>query len=105
MPTDYQNPGPTREEIDTSSGPLLLEFGTAWCGHCQLAAPVIATALADHPHVPHLQVEDGLGPRLGRSFCIKLWPTLIMLHNGQQIARAVRPTTIDEVHAVLAQVP
>ena len=38
----YLNPGPTRDEIDSTMGPILLEFGTDWCGYCQAAAPLIA---------------------------------------------------------------
>lgn len=105
MPANYENPGPTREEIDATRGPLVLEFGTAWCGHCQLAAPAVAAALAEHPHVPHIQVEDGPGRRLGRSYRIKLWPTLIVLYDGTEVARAVRPTTTQDVRSALAQLP
>jgi len=102
MPIDYQHSGPTRAEIDATRGPLVLEFGTAWCGHCQLAAPAVAAALAEHPRVPHLQVEDGPGRRLGRSFHVKLWPTLIVLHDGAELTRVVRPTTAEEVRTALA---
>jgi thioredoxin 1 len=104
MPTDYQNPGPTREEIDTTQGPTLLEFGTAWCGHCQAAAPVMAEALAEFPTVTHIKVEDGPGRPLGRSFRVKLWPTAIFLKAGQEIARVVRPETADELRAALRQI-
>ena len=104
MPTDYQNPGPTREEVDATHGPVLLEFGTGWCGHCQAAAPAITQALADFPAVKHIKVEDGPGRPLGRSFRVKLWPTAIFLKNGQEIARVVRPLAADELRAGLSQI-
>ncbi len=102
MSTEYLNPGPTREEIDALEGALLLEFGTGWCGYCQGAAPHIATALADFPSVEHLKVEDGPGRPLGRSFRVKLWPTLIALKDGMEVGRAVRPESAEDVRAVLA---
>ena len=37
---------PSRANIDARTGPLLLEFGTDWCGHCRAAQPHIAEALA-----------------------------------------------------------
>ena len=77
------NPEPKRAEIDALRGPTLLEFGTSWCGHCRRAQPIIAEALASHPGVQHLKVEDGSGKRLGRSFGVKLWPTLIFLSDGK----------------------
>jgi len=104
MPTNYLNPGPTREEIDAAEGPVLLEFGTAWCGYCQAAAPAVAEALADYPSARHIKVEDGPGRPLGRSFRVKLWPTLIALKDGVEIARVVRPERADEIRMALIQI-
>jgi thioredoxin 1 len=101
----YLNPGPTREEIDATSGAVLLEFGVEWCPHCQLAAPAIAEVLPEFPAVRHVKVEDGPGRRLGRSFHVKLWPTLIVLNEGVEVARAVRPETADQVRDVLSRLP
>lgn len=91
MAETYENPGPNREEIDATKGPLVLEFGTAWCGYCRGADKLILPAVASHPDVKHLRVEDGPGRRLGRSFRIKLWPTLVFLADGHEVARVVRP--------------
>src|SRR5687767_12853192 len=82
---------PSRAEIDALPGATVLEFGTSWCGWCRAAQPLIGAALARHPQVRHLKVEDGPGRRLGRSFRVKLWPTLIFLKDGQEIGRLVRP--------------
>ena len=99
MPT-YVEEAPTREEIDARPGLALLEFGANWCGHCQAAQPAIREALADHPGLDHRKIEDGPGRRLGRSFRVKLWPTLILLRDGQEIARTVRPATVDEIRTL-----
>lgn len=85
----------TRAEIDTSAGPLVLEFGANWCSICQGAQPVIRQALDEHPDVPHVKVEDGPGRALGRSFKVKLWPTLVFLQNGEVKTQIVRPTHSD----------
>lgn len=104
MSNEYLNPGPGREEIDATEGIVLLEFGAPWCGHCQLAAPAVAEALAEFPGVEHIKVEDGPGRPLGRSFRVKLWPTLIALRDGVEIARAVRPEEVETVRDLLSQV-
>lgn len=80
-----------REEVDRMPGPALLEFGNAWCGHCRRAEPLIAAALAAHPGVRHIKIADASGQRLGRSFGVKLWPTLVFLKDGAEVARLVRP--------------
>ena len=82
---------PTRAQIDALEEPALLEFGTPWCGWCRGAQPVIASALAAHERVHHIRVEDGSGRALGRSFGVKLWPTLVFLQRGAEVARLVRP--------------
>lgn len=98
----YASQAPTREEVDALPGAVVLEFGTGWCGHCSAAQGAIETAFAAHPQVPHLKVEDGRGRPLGRSFGIKLWPTLVFLRDGQERARVVRPHRADEIAAGLA---
>jgi thioredoxin 1 len=75
----------------------VLEFGADWCGYCQGAQPAITAALADFPAVRHVKVADGKGKPLGRSFTVKLWPTLVFLKGGKEIARTVRPTDAREV--------
>lgn len=101
MDTNYDKPEPTRAEVDALPGPTVLEFGTGWCGYCQGAQPVIAAALADHPDVRHVKVGDGKGKPLGRSFAVKLWPTLVFLKDGMELARAVRPTDAGEIRTGL----
>jgi thioredoxin 1 len=103
MRTSYSDPAPTRTEVDALAGPTLLEFGTPWCGFCRAAQPHIAAALQQHPEVRHLQVEDGSGRPLGRSYGVKLWPTLVFLKDGQEVARLVRPRGAQEVQDALTQ--
>lgn len=102
MGTSYQTTQPERAEIDALPGIVALEFGTGWCGYCQAAAPAIAAALEDQPAVRHLKVEDGPGRALGRSFRVKLWPTVIVIKDGQEVARVVRPADSTEVRDALA---
>jgi thioredoxin 1 len=99
---------PSRAEVDALSGPVLLHFGTEWCGHCRRAEPLVNAAMADHPAVQHLKVEDGSGRKLGRSFGVKLWPTLVFLRDGQVVEQLVRPTdgaTIDRALQAIDPAP
>jgi thioredoxin 1 len=91
MNNPYLTASPSRAEVDALTGGTLIEFGTDWCGFCQGAQPHIEAALAQHPHVRHIKVEDGPGRPLGRSFGVKLWPTLVFLQDGQQVEKLVRP--------------
>jgi thioredoxin 1 len=88
---DYGKPEPTREEIDRLSGPVLLEFGTGWCGYCQAIQRPLEILLSRFPQVRHIKVEDGKGRPLGRSFRVKLWPNLVFLRDGRVAAQLARP--------------
>lgn len=99
QPKDYTADAPSRADVDATRGAQVIEFGTGWCGICAAAQPKIAEAFERHPGIPHLKIEDGPGRPLGRSFKVKLWPTLILLRDGQEIDRLVRPgdtRSIDE---------
>jgi thioredoxin 1 len=95
---------PSRAEIDRTPGAVMLEFGTSWCGWCRRAQPLIRSALAAHPQVRHVKVEDGPGRPLGRSFGVKLWPTLVFLKDGREIDRLVRPSNETAVAASLQRI-
>lgn len=90
-----------RDDIDARAGLLVLEFGANWCGHCQGAQPAIAAALRPYPDLAHVKVEDGPGRRLGRSYRVKLWPTLIFLRDGLEVERLVRPGNEEDIVAAL----
>lgn len=96
---------PSRAEIDALPGLTLLEFGTDWCAHCRAAQPALAEVLPGHPAWRHLRVEDGPGRPLGRSYRVKLWPTLVFLRDGREVARLVRPTQAADIRQALLQSP
>ena len=95
---------PARTEIDALRTPVVLEFGAPWCGHCQAVQPLVVEAFAAYPQVQHLKVEDGPGRPLGRSFRVKLWPTLVFMRGGVEVARLVRPTDAAAIAEALAQI-
>jgi len=104
MNTAYAQDEPSRAEVDALPGATLLEFGTPWCGWCRRAQPLIAQALASHPGLRHLKVEDGSGRPLGRAYRVKLWPTLVFLRDGQEVTRLVRPQDAAAIGEALARI-
>jgi thioredoxin 1 len=93
---------PTRAAIDALETPVIIEFGTSWCGHCKAAQPLIASVLNMHPKLRHIKIEDGPRRPLGRSFRVKLWPTLIFMLQGNEVERLVRPVDSQAIERACA---
>ena len=91
MTLGYSSVQPDRAAVDALPGATVVEFGTNWCGYCRAAQRPLETALAEHPEVRVIKVEDGKGRPLGRSFRVKLWPSLIFLRDGEEVGRLIRP--------------
>ena len=98
---------PSLAEVQALPGLVLLEFGTEWCGHCRAAQPLIAQALASHSDTEmacqHLKIEDGPGRALGRHYRVKLWPTLVVLRDGQEVGRLVRPANAQVLETLMSK--
>jgi thioredoxin 1 len=96
--TDHE---PTRAELDARPGKTVVEFGSRGCGICLAAQPTIQRVLGAERDLDHLKVEDGPGRPLGRSYGVRLWPTLVFLRDGTEVARVVRPTGTSELEKAL----
>lgn len=100
---DYSEETLTLEQVSELSGDILLEFGAPWCGHCQAASSAINEVVNEYAELRHIKIYDGKGKRLGRGFKVKFWPTLILLHDGQEVGRLVRPLRADEVRQLMSK--
>ena len=94
---------PSLSEVQALPGLILLEFGTEWCGHCRAAQALVAQALAEQPQWQHLKIEDGPGRALGRCYRVKLWPTLVLQRDGQEVARLVRPASAQAIEIAMSK--
>ena len=103
---DYLETEPALADVQGTSGLVLLEFGAPDCGICHASQPVIRRAVAaatdNASSLTHHKIHDGSGRPLGRAFGVKLWPTLVLLQNGQELGREVRPGNERVVAALLA---
>lgn len=85
---EYAAREPERAEVDALAGPTLLEFGSPWCGYC----------------LRHVRIADASGRRLGRSFRVKLWPTLVFLFDGGERSRLIRPADAGSIADALKKI-
>ena len=102
--TEYSEDAPTIDEISNMQGHAILEFGTPWCSHCQASQGAVKAVLSEQVKLAHVKVYDGKGKLLGRAFKVKQWPTFILLLNGKEVDRLVRPIDVAQLSKFVSSI-
>ena len=66
------------------SGPAIVQFTTATCGPCKIAAPQLR-AVADRAAIPYHQVDVGERPEVAQTYGIRRVPTIAVTGSGGKV--------------------
>lgn len=68
--------------------PLVIDFWATWCGPCQQFAPVFEQAAKRvEPRARLIKIDTEAAPDLAARFAIRSIPTLLIMHQGKEVAR------------------
>jgi thioredoxin 2 len=68
--------------------PVLVDLWATWCGPCRMVSPALERLATDRAgSLKLVKVDVDAAPRLSERFQIRAVPTLVVLRNGEVLAR------------------
>ncbi|MEU5764366.1 thioredoxin [Streptomyces asoensis] len=76
------------EVAERADVPVVVDLWATWCGPCRMVSPAlekVATDLAGR--IKLVKVDVDKNPQLSQRFAVQAVPTLLILHQGETLAR------------------
>ena len=79
------------DEIESSTGLTIIDFWAAWCGPCQMVAPIVAELAKEYQdqglRVGKLDVDQN--PSIASKFGIRSIPSILFFKEGKHVDTVV----------------
>ncbi|OKI03122.1 thiol reductase thioredoxin [Streptomyces sp. CB02923] len=76
------------EIAERASVPVVVDLWATWCGPCRMVSPALEQVARDLAgRIKLVKVDVDKNPQLSRRFEVQAVPTLLVLDQGEQVAR------------------
>ena len=77
------------DEVIKSEKTVLLDFYADWCGPCKMLSPILEKLSEEEINVKICKINVDDSPELASQFKIMSIPTLVVIKDGKETAKAI----------------
>jgi thioredoxin 1 len=90
-------------DVLASGRPVLLAFGTSWCGPCRLMAPALrALAATEKDRLTVAKLDVDANPETADRYAVERFPVCILFRDGKEIERLDGYMPLRKIEMILA---
>ncbi len=89
------------DEIKNKTSVVMLDFYADWCGPCRMVGPIVHEIAEERNYITVGKLNVDNDPDLAQNFGVMSIPTIVVLKNGEEAARAVGVRTKQQLLDIL----
>ncbi|HEY2042877.1 MAG TPA: thioredoxin [Jatrophihabitans sp.] len=84
------------EVVEAAMIPVLVDIWAPWCGPCRMVSPALEQLATEKAgSLKLVKVNADIAPSLSRRFEVQSIPTLLIMRDGQVVARQIGAVPVD----------
>jgi thioredoxin 2 len=93
-----------REIVEQSPMPVVVDLWATWCAPCRMVSPALERIAQDQAgKVKLVKVDVDAAPKLSQRFTVRAVPTLMIMKDGETVARRAGAAPADQLRTWVQQ--